>query len=34
MVAKLVGQPVGMQMLVQSSAAWKELAGKEVGVNA
>ena len=34
MVAKLIKQPVGMQMLVQSSAAWKELAGKEVGVNA
>lgn len=32
-VAKLVGQPVGMQMLVQSSAAWKELAQKEVGAN-
>jgi len=31
MVANLVGQPVGMQMLVQSAAAWKELAGKEVG---
>lgn len=34
MVARLVGQPVGMQMLVQSSAAWNELAQKEVGVNA
>jgi uncharacterized protein with ATP-grasp and redox domains len=34
MVAKLVGQPVGMQMLVQSSAAWIELARNEVGANA
>jgi len=33
MVAKLIKQPVGMQMLVQASAAWKELAQKEVGAN-
>jgi damage-control phosphatase, subfamily I len=34
MVANLVGQPVRMQMLVQANLTWKELAGKEVGVNA
>ncbi len=33
-IADLIKQPVGMQMLVQSAAAWKELAGKEIGVNA
>jgi uncharacterized protein with ATP-grasp and redox domains len=34
MVAKLVGQPVGMQMLVQSSAAWIEVAKNEIGAHA
>jgi len=34
MVAKLVGQPVGMQMLVQSVATWNELVQKEIGANA
>jgi uncharacterized protein with ATP-grasp and redox domains len=34
MVAKLVGQPVGMQMLVQSSAVWIELAKNEIGASA
>jgi len=33
-IADLIKQPVGMQMLVQSAAAWKELAQKEVGANA
>jgi len=33
-VANLVGQPVGMQMLAQPAATWKELAQNEVGVNA
>jgi uncharacterized protein with ATP-grasp and redox domains len=33
-VANLVGQPVGMQMLVQSASVRTELAQNEVGINA